>query len=927
MGVLWGKSSANGRVNLLVQHLFDAAAVGELLWDGFLSDAVRRPWDDVSSGRGREVLSLACGLHDLGKASPAFQSKVPQLAERVQSAGLGWPSLKVSEQRWHHTVAGAARLRDLLTRRGAPDPGADWWWPLLAGHHGRVPGYEALRPPGRHAHGEGPLWQQLTDGVVEAVERALEVDLTELAAVCPPSRSHQLALLGSVVMADWIASSDHFAGVDDWSDVSMDLARSRARRAWTDLGLRGGWSPGRLLPAGADVVGERFAVTARPTQGMVVAAAEWLPAPGLVVVEAPMGEGKTEAALAAVEVLCRRFGHSGVFVGMPTQATSDPMFARVQAWSELVDPHVPLALLHGKARFNPVWQSLREQAPTFSGVDELGCDNEYGVIGAPVTGGSQAPAEWFLGRKRGLLTPVVVGTVDQLLLAATRTKHVMLRHAGLAGKVVVLDEVHAYDVFMSQFVHEAFRWLAEAGVPVVVLSATLPPRMREALVRAYLQGATGCRDIEGGYEGGAAGYPGVLAVTAGQLGEPASVQVLRRQAQSWRPPYDVRVEVLAEPDGDLGAVASALLAERIAGGGCALVVRNTVSRAQQTYQALAATFGSDVVLLHARLTAGERADRTRHVLDALAAPGAGRTRPERLLVVATQLAEQSFDVDVDLLVSDVAPLDLLLQRVGRLHRHKRPEQDRPGGLRAPAVVVTGFRDNDDEPPWFPRAVMSVYPEPLLLRAAAAVLAAAASSRGWTVPEEIPRLVEAAYRDDPVLPAAWAARHTASMDDWLANESQRSARAREFLLAGEDRIGEPTLAGLHARSSAEVDEDEVSVMVRDGDPSVEVLLVRRDEHQWRSLGGLPLGPNGDGVTGYGVLEAVLRDVVRLPASLTEAATAELAPLPGWLGDPWLGRTPALALDDAADGGLETDLGAWVVRYDPQLGLLSRRKGQR
>src|ERR1035438_3673138 len=109
--------------------------------------------------------------------------------------------------------------------------------------------------------------------------------------------------------------------------------------------------------------------------------------------------------------------------------------------------------------------------------------------------GPELPAEWFLGRKRGLLAPVTVGTVDQLLHAATRTRHVMLRHAGLAGRVVILDEVHAYDVYMSQFLFEALRWLADAGVPVIVLSATLPPQLRSGLVRAYLQGALQQRDL------------------------------------------------------------------------------------------------------------------------------------------------------------------------------------------------------------------------------------------------------------------------------------------------------------------------------------------------------------------------------------------------------------------------------------------------
>uniref|UniRef100_UPI002AD3E96F CRISPR-associated helicase Cas3' n=1 Tax=Frankia sp. Cas4 TaxID=3073927 RepID=UPI002AD3E96F len=280
-----------------------------------------------------------------------------------------------------------------------------------------------------------------------------------------------------------------------------------------------------------------------------------------------------------------------------------------------------------------------------------------------------AAAEWFLGAKRGLLAPVTVGTVDQLLHAATRTKHVMLRHAGMAGRVVVLDEVHAYDVYMAQFLFEALRWLADAGVPVVVLSATLPPVLRLRLVRSYLQGALQERDVDVADLPVPRGYPSSTAVcvTGGKRwAEVAS-------GPSWRDPIPVGVEVLAEtPDFSPATVAAAVAVE-VGAGGCALVVCNTVARAQDVYSALRPVFGADVMLLHARFIAAERAVRTERVVDLLGRPGRpdGAARPPRLVVVATQVAEQSFDVDVDLLVTDLAPIDLLLQRVGRLHRHDR----------------------------------------------------------------------------------------------------------------------------------------------------------------------------------------------------------------------------------------------------------------
>jgi CRISPR-associated endonuclease/helicase Cas3 len=204
-----------------------------------------------------------------------------------------------------------------------------------------------------------------------------------------------------------------------------------------------------------------------------------MPRPGLMIIEAPMGEGKTKAALLAAEILAARFGMDGVFVGMPTQATCDPMFSIVRRWLAGLDTTLAdqVALLHGKRRFNSEWQQLLtgndnpDSVYRSVGEDEFGLADPYLAddCDACSTGRPQrsAPAEWFLGSKRGLLAPFAVGTIDQLLIAATRTKHVMLRMAGLAGKVVVLDEVHAADIYMSQFLEEGLRWLAQAGVPVV----------------------------------------------------------------------------------------------------------------------------------------------------------------------------------------------------------------------------------------------------------------------------------------------------------------------------------------------------------------------------------------------------------------------------------------------------------------------------
>lgn len=920
LGVLWGKSKADGRVNLLIQHLLDTGAAAEHIWDHYLAPALRWRLDELCRGRGRAFFTWLCAVHDVGKATPAFQSQAPELARAVQDSGLRFGKLPPHANRqWRHDPAGGKIIRDALRRAGWSKDTTAWVWPLIAGHHGAFPGQAVLnsRQAEGRLHGNDERWDAVQAGLVDIVTAAAGFDsLPQAEPDGLPSRADQLALSGSIVMADWIASNEsHFAGIDMLDDVGMDVARKRAARAWAALGLRGGWGERLPVPDG-DVVRRRFELPARPSQALVVEMARSMPAPGLLIIEAPMGEGKTEAALAAAEIFAARFGADGVFVGMPTQATSDPMYSRVRTWSRGIQDGLPVALLHGKRMFNPEWRTLVEASRP-----QRACtgEDEYGVPFSNIdeggdherSGGDDAPAEWFLGPKRGLLAPFVVGTIDQLLYGATRTRHVMLRYAGLAGKIVVLDEIHAADVYMLQFVDEGLRWLGQGGVPVILLSATLAPDQRRQLVASYVQGALGDPHVIADDLPRAEGYP---SVTTTWVDEGAAYHHVA-STSSWREPQRVAVEVLDErPDDPITSVTDLVLRE-LGSGGCALVIRNTVGRAQQTYAALRAELGEDLVLLHARLSAGHRADRTERVLSLLRPPDGSTDRPDRLVVVATQLAEQSFDVDVDLLVSDLAPIDLLLQRVGRLHRHARPESDRPPGLRRPRAVVTGLGLREDTPPWLPGGSLAVYPEYHLLRTAALVVEAARDG-GWSIPDDVPDLVAAAYGEETLVPAGWLDRETKARQRLRQDDEQRIGKAEPFLLVRKGERSKQTLEGLHhGHSRGVATEDELRAVVRDGDPSVEVVLVRRDCQGYRTLDRTWLGANAE--AGADHLMEVLAGTVRLPAALTGEAE-QLLTLPEWRDRPWLKFCRVLVLDTDGCG----QVGEHLVRYDDQLGLLTQ-----
>ncbi|MFC5153987.1 CRISPR-associated helicase Cas3' [Streptomyces amakusaensis] len=932
LSVLWGKSAARnrGRTHLLLGHLLDTAAVAEVMWREYLAPSLKRRLDEVSGGRGREWFMWVCGIHDCGKATPAFQALDPVEAVPVVAAGLTWGRW-AKGKRWRHDIAGGVLLAPLL-REAWGREAAGWVWPLVAGHHGAFPSVGSLRKAPVELQGRGGEWLEVQRGLVDVFTFAVGFDgLSAVRPVGALRKAEQLALSGLVVMADWIASdSSCFEGLGEAGKVSLAGARRRAAAGWARLGLRGGW--GALeVPGSAVEPLARLGVVPRESQVELVDRVWAMPAPGLVVVEAPMGEGKTKAALAAAEVLAARFGLDGVFVAMPTQATSDPMFAQVVSWAESFDPALAgqVALLHGKRRFNQQWRQLWEasagEGQEGSGGDEYGAvdeDDEFGY-GTDSCGAAErdAPLRWFLGNKRGLLTAFGVGTVDHLLYAATRTRHVMLRFAGLAGKVVIVDEVHAADVYMRQFLVEALRWLGQAGVPVVLLSATLPPAVRQTLVDAYLSGAVGRADVSEAVPA-PAGYPSVTSAYAvdGRVAVESSTVAVR----SWRPSVRVGVEWL--PDALVeGVVVADAVRAAVAGGGVALVVVNQVDRAQNIYSSLVSGgFEGEVLLLHGRLCAADRAERTERCLRLM---GPGAVRPGRMVVVATQLAEQSFDVDADVLFTDLAPVDLMLQRVGRLHRHDGTR--RPEGLSEPRVLVTGVADGRAGMPVFLPASKAIYKEWPLLRAAALVAEAAgglppasgsgtgpAAGPGWSVPEQVPGLVARAYGEADVCPLPWARREQAAETVWLKELEERAAEAQKFVLTRPREWASPTLAGLHYGGEHGVrKEEDLEALVRDGKRSVEVVVVRRVRGGYAALGGGRLGVHGEAV-GAEVAERVLGGLVRLPLGLTEAAETDLRPLPGWAGDPWLGYAKALVLEEDGWGVV----GSSRVGYDEVLGLV-------
>lgn len=936
---VWAKSlTAEGQWLPLWQHLDDAADVMGELFDEWLPSATRAliaaPFGGNESAARTAVRFLA-GVHDLGKATPAFAVQDPDLVARMGEFGLSVGAPKaglLNRARVHHSLAGHHLLRSWLLERGWSRRTVAAWAVIVGGHHGVPPNPLALAGS-RSAeypflYGQA-VWTEVQRELVErtAARSGASGYLDDWREI-RLTAAFQVVVSGLLILADWTASDESLFGFSSEPLPQVRDGSERAQTALQRLRLPSPWRPGGSLVSAEELFASRFHLPAgaelRPVQQQAFEVASQMRRPGLMVIEAPMGEGKTEAALVAAEVMARRWGCGGLMLALPTQATTDAMFTRVVDWLDAIGASGQqvgaVTLGHSKAGLNRLFQGLvRAGRLADIGLDEGGAPSDFTEYGVECSH-SVVAHSWLSGRKKSQLANFVVATIDQLLFAGLKARHLMLRHLALAGKVVVIDEVHAYDAFMNSYLTKVLTWLASYGVPVVALSATLPAERRMALMEAYQRGvgapvADADPQVEEDADenaDAAEGYPLISWTAEGQVRRRVVAPSARRVA--------VAIDVLGGVDVD---ESDCLLVEKLtdvlSDGGCALVIRNTVARVLQTATMLQRFFPDEITVAHSRFIAADRIANDAQLLARFGPPRSGVDRPKRHIVVASQVIEQSLDVDFDVLITDLAPIDLVLQRMGRLHRHERR---RPANVRQARMLISGA-DFRCEPPLLERGAADyVYHRYPMLRSAAVL----APLFGHTVhlPADIAPLVGRAYGSEPVGPPSWQDEIEAQYLRWCAGIERRVAEASKFQIADPGPSGNAIL-GWVSGSVGEADDDaQGRGQVRDGEPSLEVILLQHDgDGCWRTPVWLPEGQGGlsvptDCVPPETATTVMLQCTVRLPVGLsgevTEGLLREQIPA-SWKRSKMIYRLPVITVDGDGRG----QVGDRSVRYTPELGL--------
>lgn len=560
-------------------------------------------------------------LHDIGKISPGFQIKCPQWAGPYGKTDA--PTLyKWSKAEGRHALISQWFLERILRDRHTKIREHRAWAACLGAHHGS---FAAPDPFQTYLPDD---WMKFARNFLQHMERELgAIPKESPKALWGKEKAPVMQewVIGLIEVADWIASNEDFfppgGGCPD--------LEAAAQRALTQIGftteslIQKGKSWQELFP---------HAPMPRPIQQFLW---EHHPSPGVYVIEDAMGGGKTEAALGLAYKLMEFGVADGLYFALPTQTTSNRIFLRVldflqRAGARVSEKSVRLAHGHSWLVQEELFQGWQRQT---------GKDDDKGKV--PIR-------NWFASARRALLTRFGIGTIDQALMGEINVKHCFVRRFALAGKVVILDEVHSYDLYTGRLITQLVRHLRHLGATVIILSATLTKsRLAELL----------------GKEGDFSAYP--LATT---LTEEENVPLLTEQSFAVDEQKEIHLLCRSTPIEEIAEEAY----RRAELGQCVLWIRNSVKDAQAAYNILLPTAregGPEIGLLHARFPLWRRQELENSWIERLGRDG--RQRPQGCVLVATQVAEQSLDIDADFLITDLAPTDMLLQRAGRLWRHKR----------------------------------------------------------------------------------------------------------------------------------------------------------------------------------------------------------------------------------------------------------------
>lgn len=765
----WGKAdkgeAGEYKYHLLVYHCLDVAAVGKV-WLDQSPAFVKRA--SAASGLSEtafiEWFLFFLALHDIGKFDIRFQNLRPDLLEKLQGKQSELPYSPRHDQRgfdfWNEIISPYLCSELIDIGSDVHDLFRDWlsiFGILVTGHHGLPPKGSSFTKINKSVRLDLEIFvESLFDLFIssETCKSIIKVckneDLFDIVELSFKHFSWQLAGLTS--LCDWIASGDE-AFIYCSEEQELQLYFKEACRTAVQAVKRAEIVPAVLSKVqGMKHLFSQFADTPTPLQQFCNEAAI-TGEPQLWILEDVTGAGKTEAALTLASRILGEGNGTGCFVALPTMATSNAMYERMAEVYSLLyetESRPSLTLSHGSRHLSDTFRSSFESIPN-SGV----------IFDEKVDEGKAHCSQWLAdSSKKALLADVGVGTVDQILLAGLPVRYQSLRAFGMSQKVLIIDEVHAFDAYMLRLLENIITAQAAFGSSVILLSATLPFSVRNKFCNAFSSGLGSC-DVKLNNHNS---FPLVTSVTA-QFGVTEQAVATRKSvAREVTVEFCEAVENVYE-----------LIEQSVKEGKCVCWIRNTIADVTASFEELQGQGVESLDMFHSRFALNDRLNIEKRVLKWFGKNSTPEERKSQVLV-ASQVVEQSLDLDFDVMISDLAPIDLLIQRAGRLHRHERGKRDKP------VFYVHAPKDTDNPTPeWYADAFPTakwVYRDTALLWRTKEILK---QQKRLKMPEEARLLIESVYGASDVIESQ-AVFDNSENESWgkmMADKSQAEFNKLNF----------------------------------------------------------------------------------------------------------------------------------------------------
>lgn len=613
---LWAKLNPK---KSLIDHMLETGIVAGCLMNGIFRPLVNRLVEltGIDEAILKSQITFICAMHDIGKAHPVFQGRDTETNEMLRGYELNQEA--VSTMFRHEEYAEKMIKQTDLFGFDADTRSKIMIRQIISLHHQKEKerkkeDFVEIKPK------TAERWGNMQKYIYNYIKEIFPCEKIEFPDAVFKNQKTKFAvengILGILITSDWIASNNEAMDnktIRDFSDINEYIKEKKeiVKLFLFSQGLAYSSFPNVRSFDSIFHFGD-----GRPVQHDVAKLVQNNNIK-LMLIESGCGSGKTEAALYAASVLGNKNGLSGIYMGLPTGTSAEAIQGRIDDF--LSELHMRKTKLYTSKSM-----LLRE---------------------------NNTEPSWTDVSRQRLLTPSAVGTVDQVMTAARLVRFESVRMAGLSSKVLIIDEIHAYDAYMITVIERLLQICNVLGVPVILLSATLPVSTKKKLFSTIINES----DIDMH-----SGYPLISYVTTDN-------EFYECQSESYEPDKNIECESLPILN-DYESIAERAV-KNVKYGGCECVIMNTVADAINVYDSIKKIADDDynVILYHARMPETTKDEKIKKILKWC---GKNRSeRPERAIIVGTQVLEQSIDIDVDYMITAICPVDLLLQRIGRYHRH------------------------------------------------------------------------------------------------------------------------------------------------------------------------------------------------------------------------------------------------------------------